>query len=234
MDRRAFMLAAPALMIGGCVSVGGVAGPPAAAPVFRVGDRWVYNCADGFRVPVTWVETHEVTAIDSTGIAVRVTLVGETMNYKRVELLQSPGVLLIGAVYDDAETRQFKTPLIRYQFPLTSGATWNQNVDNYDDLTQRQDSVNRYVKVGGYEKVTTPAGTFDAVVMRILMSVNVNDPFRFPTQCNYVLWWSEKAGAMVRETKFATYLERGDTMEATAIRAQNTVIELASFTRGAA
>jgi hypothetical protein len=70
--------------------------------------------------------------------------------------------------------------------------------------------------------------------MRILMSVNVNDPFRFPTQCNYVLWWSEKAGAMVRETKYATYLERGDGMDAAQIRAQNTTIELTSFTRGAA
>ena len=234
MDRRTFMLAVPAIMAGGCVSVGGVAGPPAPAPVFRVGDRWVYNCSDGYRVPVTWVETHEVIAIDSTGTAVRVTLAGETMNYTRVELLASPGVLLVGAVYDDAETRRFKTPLTRYQFPLTSGATWNQNVDNYDELTQRQDTVNRYVKVGGYEQVTTPAGTFNAIVMRILMSVNVNDPFRFPTQCNYVLWWSEKAGAMVRETKFATYLERGDAREATAIRAQNTVISIASFTHGAA
>jgi uncharacterized protein DUF3108 len=234
MDRRAFMLVAPALVVGGCVSVAGVAGPPAPAPVFRVGDRWVYNCSDGFRVPVTWVETHEVTTIDSTGIAVRVTLVGETMNYRRVELLESPGVLLVGAVYDDAETRRFKTPLTRYQFPLTSGASWSQNVDNYDELTQREDTVNRYVKVGGYEQVSTPAGTFDAVVMRILMSVNYNDPFRFPTQCNYVLWWSEKVGAMVRETKYATYLERGDALESAQIRAQNTVIQLTSFTRGAA
>jgi hypothetical protein len=233
-DRRMFMLAMPALLAGGCVSVGGAAGPPAPAPVFRIGDRWVYNCSDGFRVPVTWVETHEVIIIDSTGIAVRVTLVGETMNYNRVELLASPGELLVGAVYDDAETRRFKAPLTRYQFPLTSGASWSQNVDNYDELTQQQDTVNYYVKVGGYEKVTTAAGTFDAIVMRILMSCNVNDPFRFPTQCNYVLWWAEKAGAMVRETKFATYIERGDTREATAIRAQNTVIELASFTRGRA
>lgn len=234
MDRRVFMLAVPALLAGGCVSVGGAPGPPAPAPVFRVGDRWVYNCSDGYRVPVTWVETHEVTIIDSTGIAVRVTLVGETMNYNRVELLASPGELLVGSVYDNAETRRFKAPLTRYQFPLTSGATWSQNDDNYDELTQRQDTVNYYVKVGGYEKVTTPAGTFDAIVMRILMSCNVNDPFRFPTQCNYVLWWSEKAGAMVRETKYATYIERGDTREATQIRAQNTMIELASFTRGRA
>jgi len=234
MDRRTFMLAAPALMAAGCVSVGGVDGPPAPAPVFRIGDHWVYNCADGYRLPVTWVETHEVFKIDSTGIAVRVTLVGETMNYNRVELLASPGELLVGSVYDDAETRRFKTPLTRYQFPLTSGQTWNQYVDNYDELTQMQDIVNRYVKVGGYEKVSTPAGTFDAIVMRILMSCNVNNPFRFPTQCNYVVWWAEKAGAMVRETKYAEYRERGDGMDAATIRAQNTVIELASYTRGAA
>lgn len=234
MDRRAFMLAAPAIMVGGCVSVGGAAGPPAPAPVFRVGDRWIYNAADGFRVPVTWVETHDVIAADAQGINVRVTLRGETMNYTRIERLTSPGVLLTGAVYDDAETRHFTTPLVRYQFPLTSGATWSQYVPNYDELKQQDDVVNRYVKVGGYEQVKTPAGTFDAIVMRILMSVNVNDPFRHPTQCNYVLWWSEKAGAMVRETKFATYLEKGDSRDPFAIRAQNTVIELASFTRAAA
>jgi len=234
MDRRAFMLAAPAIVVGGCVSVGGTAGPPAPAPVFRVGDRWVYNCTDGFRVPVTWVETHEVVAIDAQGISVRVTLRGETMNYTRTERLTSPGVLLVGEVYDNAETRQFKTPLIRYQFPLTPGTTWNQYVANYNELTQQEDVVNRFVKVGGYEQVTTPAGTFDAIVMRILMSCNVNNPFRFPTQCNYVVWWAEKAGAMVRETKYAEYRERGDGMDAATIRAQNTVIELASYTRGAA
>jgi hypothetical protein len=46
-----------------------------------------------------------------------------------------------------------------------------------------------------------------------------------------VLWWSEKAGAMVRETKYATYIEKGDGMDPIQIRAQNTTIELASFTR---
>ena len=61
MDRRAFLLAAPAVLAAGCVSVGGAAGPPGQAPTLRLGDRWVYNCSDGYRVPVTWVETHEVT-----------------------------------------------------------------------------------------------------------------------------------------------------------------------------
>ena len=111
MDRRDFLLLTPALAMSGCVSVGGAAGPPAPAPSVRVGDRWVYNCSDGYRVPVTWTETHQVITIDSTGIAVRVTLVGPTMNYNRVELWQAPGIVVIGSIYDDAINRDFTEPL---------------------------------------------------------------------------------------------------------------------------
>src|SRR4051795_9256589 len=112
MHRRHFLLTLPALAASGCVSVGGAAGPPAPAPTIRVGDRWVYNCADGYRVPVTWVETHEVITIDATGIAVRVTLVGPTMNYNYVELWQAPGVVVVGSIYDDAISRTFRAPYI--------------------------------------------------------------------------------------------------------------------------
>ena len=96
MDRRDFLLATPALVVSGCVSVGGAAGPPAPAPTVRVGDRWVYNCSDGFRVTVNWVETHQVVSVNPNAIAVRVTLVGPTMNYNRVEQWQSLGVVVVG------------------------------------------------------------------------------------------------------------------------------------------
>ena len=229
MDRRTFVLAAPAALLGGCVSVPGEAGPPAPEPVFRVSDRWVYRCSDGFRVPVTWIETHTVVAIGAQGIDVRVELRGGGGDYDRMERLASPGVVRSGAVYDPVETRHFEPPLIRYRFPLTPGATWNQILRNPDPANGLVSNVNRFVRVGGWQQVTVPAGTFDAIVMRILMSVDDNHPFRFPTNANYDVWWSPKAGAAVRETKFATYRERGDGREAIEIRAQNTTIELESF-----
>lgn len=233
MDRRRFLVAAP-VMLGGCVAVGGVSGPPAQAPSVRVGDTWTYDCADGFRLPVRWVETHEVTAVDDTGIAVRVTLAGPTMNYSRVELWQSPGVVKIGAVYDPVETRTFAPPLVRYDFPLTPGASWSQRLTNPDPSNQLVSQVGRYVRVGGYSPVATPTGTFDAIEMRTIMSVDDNHPFRFPTQCDYVTWWSEAVSAKVKETRYATYLERGDSLDgAVAIRAQNTLIVLASYSRAA-
>lgn len=230
MNRRDLLLAAPALLVGGCISVGGVPGPPLPAPTFRVGNRWVYNCADGFRVPVTWVETHEITAVDATGIAIRVTGSGG-VNFERMELLSSPGVVRIGAVYDPDETRNFDPPLIRFQFPLTPGAQWSQNVRNLNPANQLMSNIGRTVRVGGYETVTVPAGTFNAITMRSLMSVEDNNPFRWPTEANYVTWWSGDAGNVVRMTKYATYRERGDGRESVAIRAQNTTIELASLSR---
>jgi hypothetical protein len=233
MDRRDFLLAAPALLAGGCVSVGGAAGPPIAAPAVRVGDRWVYDCADGYRVPVTWVETHEVITIDATGIAVRVTLVGPTMNYNRVELWRAPGVVLIGAIYDDAINREFKAPYVRYQFPLTPGGSWRENVQYLNPANQLVSNVSRYVEVGGYETVTTPGGTFNALRMRTVMQVDDNNPFNWPTQCDYVTWYAAEVGGKVKETKYATYMERGDDM-GMAIRAQNTLIQLTSFSRGGA
>jgi len=234
MHRRSFLLAAPLTLVAGCVSVPGVAGPAAAAPAWRVGDLWTYECSDGYRVPVTWTEAHEVTAVDATGIAVRVTGRGETMNFTRVELYESPGEMLVGAVYDNAETRRFRTSLSIYRFPLAPGATWDQTVANFDELTQRNDLVNRFVRAGGYPSVATRAGTFDAIALRVFMNVNVDDPFRLPTRCDYAVWWAPAVGATVRETKSAAYLERGGGMDAAQVRSQNTVIELVSFVRGPA
>lgn len=232
MDRRSFLLATPSVLAAGCVSVGGAAGPAAPAPTLRVGDRWVYRCMDGYRVPVLWTETHEVTAVDATGIAVRVTGQGG-VEFERVELLSSPGVVKIGAAYDPDETRTFDPPMTRFEFPLTPGTRWSQNLRNLNPANQLMSNIGRSVTVGGYETVTVPAGTFNAITMRTLMSVDDNNPFRWPTQCNYVTWWAEAAGNVVRMTKYATYRERGDGMEAAEIRAQNTTIELASYSRAA-
>ena len=232
MDRRSFLLATPAVFAAGCVSVGGAAGPAAPAPTLRVGDRWVYRCADGFRVPVVWTETHEVTHVDSTGIAVRVTGQGD-VNFERVELLLSPGVVQIGAAYDPDETRTFEPPMTRFQFPLTPNTQWSQNLRNLNPQNELRSSISRFVRVGGYETVTVPAGTFNAITMRTLMSVDDNNPFRWPTECNYVTWWAEAPGNIVRMTKYATYLERGGSIDAIQIRAQNTTIELASYSRAA-
>ena len=233
MNRRSFLLATSAAAIAGCVSVGGAPGAPAPAPVYRVSDTWVYRARDGYRQPVVWDETHEVVSVGADGIAIRIAQKGPQVDSVRTERLHAPGSVAVGAVFDN-ETRVFAAPLKRYEFPLTPGATWRQTAANYNETLGKDDPLLLYVKVGGWENVATPAGSFDAILMRVFMQLNLDDPFRWPTQCNYLLWWAPAVGATVRETRYATYREKGDMNSAFDFRSQNTVLELASYRRGPA
>jgi hypothetical protein len=222
-----------ALVVGACasVNVGGSPGPAVAAPEYRVGDRWVYHIVDGYRAKIVWDETHEVTAIGADGITVKVTAQGATFNGERIEKLRAPGVVLQGAVYED-ETNLFDPPLIRYQFPLATGERWNQRVVNVEQEKGPYGGISRSVTVGGYEKITTPAGTFDAIGMRVFMQMDDETFWRWPTQCNYLVWYAPAIGASVREQKRSQWRDKGGQDDQAYHPGQNATIELISFTRG--
>jgi hypothetical protein len=222
------------LALAGCAGLDspGGGGPPAEAPAFRVGDRWVYNAADGFRAPVRWEETREVIASGADGIVVRVTQRGPTVDSGRTERWTGPGRVAVGAVFDD-ETRHFTPALERYAFPLLPGKSWNQWLDNFNESTDTEGKFNRYVRAGDWERVTTPAGTFDAIRLRVLMRLDDEEFWRYPTECNYLLWYAPAVRGIVREEKDAQYLEKGDRRDgAVPVRSQHAVLELASFTPG--
>jgi hypothetical protein len=225
-----FALTLPLFACAAIEQRGDTSGPVAAAPALpAVGARWIYRGREGFRSPLMWQETHEVTASGGNGVTVRVTLKGPYVDYERQEVSVGPGLLKTGALMD-IETRRFATPLERYRFPLAPGASWNQWVDNFNETSRREGQINRYVRVGGWEKVSTPAGVFDAIRLRVLMRLDDEEFWRYPTTCNYVIWYAPAVGAPVREEKEAEYLERGDQMDGTgAVRAQHTLLELVSY-----
>ena len=232
---RCTLLVVASVLIAACSTTDerwDVGGPVANAPTPAVGARWTYRGREGFRAPLIWEETHEVTAASAAGITVRVTAKGGWLDIQRPETFVAPGVVRAGALMD-IETRRFATPLERFRFPLAPGQSWNQWVDNYNETTKREGTINRYVRVGGWEKVSTPAGEFDAIRMRVLMRLDDDEFWRYPTTCNYVIWYAPAVGAPVREEKEAEYLERGDTLDGMgAIRAQHTLLELVSYTPG--
>jgi hypothetical protein len=219
-------------LLAGCAGTfeGGAPGPAVDAPAWRSGDRWVYRGSEGFRQPLTWQETHTVTAAAPDRATVVVDYDGQ-VHGSRTELWGRPGDLLQGALMD-IETRRFATPVREFDFPLAQGRSWNQWVENVNEATGRRGQINRYVSVGGWDRVTTPAGTFDAIRMRVLLQLDDDEFWRDRTHCNYLIWYAPAVGAPVREEKDAYYLEKGNKMDTEAVRAQHTVIELVSFTRG--
>ena len=223
-------------MISACagpeVSVTASPAPAADSPQMRVGDRWVYRVREGYRVKQDFEETHTVTAVGADGITVRVVVTGAGTTVERVEKWLDPGRVAQGTLFD-IETRRFREPLQRYRFPLRSGASWSQFVDNYNEMTMREGRINRYVHVGGHERVTTPAGTYDAIRLNVVMHLDDGEFWRWPTDCTYTVWYAPAVKAAVREVRRADYLEKGSGKDAAArLPSQNALIELVSFTAG--
>lgn len=226
------LLAWSVLVVACTTAPTGAPGPAAQAPTYRVGDRWVYEVEDGYRIKTRWAETHEITAIDGSGLTVRVSLKGDAVDMERTEKWSAPGVVLEGAVYE-AETDRFDPALIRFKYPLAPGETWNQRIRNVDQPPGPFGPITRFVRVGGYETVTTPAGTFEAIRMRVILRLDDETFWRWPTEGDYLVWYAPAIGAIVQEQKRSSYRDKGGDDPATYHPGQNTTIQLVSYRRSA-
>jgi hypothetical protein len=172
-----------------------------------------------------------VTAVTPEGVTVRVTQKGPAVDNVRTEVWASPELVRVGAAYDE-ETRRFATPLVRYDYPLAPGKSWNQRIRNFNEMTKKEGVISNYARVGGWDKVTTPAGTFDAIRVRVLRRLDDEEFWRWPTECNYLIAYAPSVRGAVREEKEAQYLEKGGPDGMVPIRSQHAVLELMSFTPG--
>ncbi len=70
--------------------------------------------------------------------------------------------------------------------------------------------------------MTTPAGTFDALAMHVVMHLDDEEFWRYATECNYTVWYAPAVRGVVREEKRAQYLEKGGDFDfGGRIRTQN-------------
>jgi hypothetical protein len=226
------LLLVVAVMAEGCATVTGAPGPAADAPVYRVGDRWVYRVHD--RVPPrldSWEETHTIATVSAQAITLQVVAKGASVDVDRTETWSMPGTVVTGAVFD-LETRRFDPPLLRFRFPLAVGDRWNQRMEHAAMSESPYGALQRSVTVAGYQRITTPAGTFDAIRMNIFMRMDDETFWRWPTQCTYVVWYAPAVGTTVREEKYAYYSEKGGHNGSGHLVTQRTTVELISLSRG--
>ena len=222
-----------AAVLAACSSVPTSGGGPAAdAPTYHVGDRWVYQLQDGFfRTVMHWEETHEVTSITADGITVRVTAKGDITG-ERTELWAAPGVVKVGTLVDIEIRRFTPVPLKEYDFPLAPGKVWNQRINQINETTKHEGEINRYVRVGGWQQTTTPAGSFDTLQMQISMWLDDETFWRYPTNCTYQSFYAPTTRSMVHEEKECQYIEKGLDNSGFPIRTQHALVDLVSFTPG--
>jgi hypothetical protein len=139
--------------------------------------------------------------------------------------------VLTGSVYEN-ETDRFDPALLRYRYPLAAGDTWDQRLRDLDKPPGPYGPIVRHVSVGGYEPVTTPAGTFDAIRLRVIMQLDDETFWRYATECNYLIWYAPAIGAVVQEQKRSQWRDKTDDVGAVYHPGQLAEIRLISYARG--
>ena len=218
------------VILGSAASANAANQQSAPRPTLRVGDRWVYDVKSGIGADVTtYQETREVTAIDASGIKMKVT--GKTADGKdftRVEDLASPGRLRSGAPCVD-EIDRFDKPLDRVTFPIAPGQGSAKWVDVISEPGGKKGQFNYYFSTHDWENEAVPAGSFDAIRVDVHMTLNDATAFRTGTTCNFVYWYSPAVRNTVRERRTALYT---GTISPTETHVLDATYELASFTPG--
>ncbi|MDR1530297.1 MAG: hypothetical protein LBS40_07890 [Burkholderiales bacterium] len=216
----------------GCASMMGLDNDPsrvAGMPDYRVGDRWVYHVEDGYRQPVVWRETHEITSIDASGITVHITRQGEYVNDERTEIWRQPVLVAQGALMS-GETRYFDPPLERFRFPMRAGDSWSQRL-KADLGEKRGGSPDIKVDVVGWEKMSSPIGEVDALFMFVHTLFDDDEFWRWATHGTYQIWYAPSINNIVYAKKYAGYIEKTDRRSAIEVPVQHETVRLIAYTR---
>lgn len=156
------------ILVAGCQAVPfpPVANPPAQAdtPRLAVGDAWVYRHTDGYTKLPRGTFTHTITAVAGDVVTVQVkpedgSRVATDRFTRDWNWLDKPMTNIQRFHYDP--------PYAAFRFPLTAGKSWSEYTHATDAASGKTYKLARVDgKVPGWQRVTVPAGAFDAVFVR--------------------------------------------------------------------
>ena len=85
--------------------------------------------------------------------------------------------------------------------------------------------------MGGYQSVTTPAGTFDALTLRVILTLDDETAFRWPTQCTGIVRYAPSAAAAAQIEYSCWWRDKGD-RDPINRPGPNPVLRLTQYQRG--
>ena len=171
---KRFLTIAAVSMIAGCSSAPQYVptDAPAAvtAPQVKVGDYWDYAVRDGYTGIPRGVYRYEVVRVDPDHIVVKLTSDGRDLD----TLVYASGWNGRELPLTSLQRFRYDPSSVDFVYPLEPGKTWKTVVNATDVATGRQFRAHVHGKVVGWERVTVPAGQFDALkVQRALFAGNM-------------------------------------------------------------
>jgi len=91
------------------------------------------------------------------------------------------------------EAYRFPTPLQRVSFPVAPGQRNSKWIDVINEPGGGKGQINYSFRTRSWDKQTVPAGSFDAIQVDVMMTLDDSTPFRAATICNFTYWYSPAA-----------------------------------------
>jgi hypothetical protein len=177
-------------------------------PTLRIGDRWRYVLINRYNnIPIGEV------AVQVTEVAplIRLSIDRGADKPPLEEICTDPWSVLLETIYT-GEPIRFNTPM-----PVVPrGASTGMNLKSDTRYTTTPVSGSNYawsqrLSVQGWEKVTVPAGSFDA--LRIVRLINFEHPdiFRYFPERTDTAWYAPQVGRWIKREWTGDYMSGGPT-----------------------
>jgi hypothetical protein len=148
------------------------AGAQEVAPAqVRVGDFWEYEVRDAYTGLPRGLHKYEVSVVDANRVVVDVTRDGQRVDPE----VYSPGWNGLEHPLTNLQRFRYDPAFPAYVYPLAPGKSWYTIVNATDPVTRKTYRVHTRGKVVGWERITVPAGQFDALkIQRYVFAGNAD------------------------------------------------------------
>lgn len=164
------------------------------APQVKVSDYWEYAVRDGYTGIARGIHRYEVVRSDTAGVTVQVTSEGLLLD----TLVYAPGWNGREMPLPNTQRFRYEPTYEAYAYPLAPGKTWRTVVRSTDVATGRTYNTHIHGKVVGWERISVPAGQFDALrIEREVFAGNVNAR-RTQEEIHEIDWYAPSVRRTVR------------------------------------
>ncbi len=197
------------------------------APVIKTGQFWEYAVRDGYtgfaRRPVRYA----VTQTDGSRIVVDTLRDGERVDTD----FYAPGWNGIELPLTNLQRFRFDPAFPAFEFPLYPGKGWRRVVRATDVATGRTYSVHVHARVGGWRRITVPAGEFDALEVTRAVYAGNQDFFKLQEEIVQTDWYAPSIGYVVMSEGSSSHLDtsRASRGRPLRVRGDRLVAELVRY-----
>jgi hypothetical protein len=174
------------------------------------GDVFVYRVINGYNHEAVGQVTHRVDKVEGGQAFISVAPDRPSLGSPHTEIIAADGNWLRHPLinHDVPVDYDFSPAYPAYVAPLDAGKSWSMRVNASSPANGRRASVRVDGDVLGNERVTTPAGAFDAVRVKRRSYAGDWEPFKNETNIDETEWFAPSLGVVVKKDRKSGYIDQ--------------------------